>query len=152
MFIFHKARSPTQTLNALDEYLSTVSDEPVKWLARTVSGWGNEFSYDELAAVIQSGGLAELIDWQGRWAQFVNDTLAPQWALAIAAASAKATHGLTVLNDSDWYVQSWIENRGGELITLLSEESRRAVMNIILRGQGLSAIHRKWTKSYGGDC
>lgn len=146
MFIFHKARSPTQTLNALDEYLRTVKDEPVKWIARTVSGWGNEFSYDELAAVIQSGQLDELIDWQARWAQVVNDSLAPQWISAIAAASAKATKGKTILSDSDWYVQSWIQNRGGELITQLSEESRRAVMNIILRGQGLSMAPRDVAK------
>lgn len=146
MFIFRKARSPTQTLNDLDEYLRTLSDEPVKWLAREVQSWGNEFSYDELAAVIQSGQLDALIDWQGRYASVVNDTLTPIWLAAIAAASAKATRGKTVLSDSDWYVQSWIQSRGGELISQLSEESRRAVMSIILRGQELHMAPRDVAK------
>lgn len=146
MFIFHKARSPTQTLNDLDAYLSGLDDEPIKWLAREVSSWGNEFSYAELEAVIQSGQLDALIDWQGRYATVVNETFAPIWTAAMIAAAAKATRGMIVLSDSNWYVQNWINNRGGELISQLSEESRKAVMNIILRGQELHMAPRDVAK------
>lgn len=146
MFIFRKARSPTKTLNDLDAYLSGLDDEPIKWLAREVSGWGNEFSYAELEAVIQSGQLDALIDWQGRYSKVVNETFTPIWTAAMVAAAAKATRGMTVLSDSDWYVQSWINNRGGELISQLSDESRRAIMNIILRGQELHMAPRDVAK------
>lgn len=145
MFVFKKARSPRETLNALNEYLNGLGDEPVKWLARTVQSWG-EVSYAELEELIANGGLNDLIDWQSRWAEVVNDTLAPMWGAAIAAASAKATRGLKVLSDSDELVQGWIKSHGGELITMLSEESRKAVMNIILRGQGLGLSPKQTAK------
>ena len=92
MIVFRKARNPQQTLNDLDEYLRTVGDKPVRWLAREVQSWG-EFSYDEIAALIESGQLDALIDWQERWAGVVNQTLAPMWTKAIEEASRKATRG-----------------------------------------------------------
>ena len=145
-FIFKARRSPTQTLNALDEYLRTLGDEPVRWLAREVRSWGNEFSYNELAAAIEAGNLDALIDWQERYAEIVNGHLAPMWAAAIAEASKKATRGMTVLSDSNDYVRGWINTHGGELITRLSDESRLAVMNVILRGQGLRMAPRDIAK------
>ena len=144
-FIF-KARSPTQTLNALDEYLRSVGDKPVRWLAREVRSWGNEFSYTELAAAIEAGNMDALIDWQERYAEIVNGHLAPLWAAAIEEASKKATRGMTVLSDSNDYVRGWINTHGGELITRLSDESRLAVMNVILRGQGLRMAPRDIAK------
>ena len=145
MIVFRKARNPQQTLNDLDEYLRTVGDKPVRWLAREVQSWG-EFSYDEIAALIESGQLDALIDWQERWAGVVNQTLAPMWLKAIEEASRKATKGMTVLSDSNDYVKAWVSSHGGELITLLSDESRKAISNILLRGQGLRMAPRDIAK------
>ena len=145
MIIFRKARNPQQTLNDLDEYLRTVGDKPARWLAREVQSWG-EFSYDEIAALIESGQLDALIDWQERWAGVVNQTLAPMWLKAIEEASRKATKGMTVLSDSNDYVKAWVSSHGGELITLLSDESRKAISNILLRGQGLRMAPRDIAK------
>ncbi|MBQ3727338.1 MAG: hypothetical protein II902_09845, partial [Selenomonadaceae bacterium] len=128
MIVFRKARNPQQTLNDLDAYLRTVGDKPVRWLAREVQSWG-EFSYNEIAALIESGQLDALIDWQERWAGVVNQTLAPMWLKAIEEASRKATKGMTVLSDSNDYVKAWVTSHGGELITLLSDESRKAISN-----------------------
>ena len=143
---FRKARNPTQTLNDLDAYLRTVGDGPVRWLAREVRSWGNEFSYNELAAAIEAGNMDALIDWQERYAEIVNGHLAPLWAAAIEEASKKATRGMTVLSDSNDYVRGWINTHGGELITRLSDESRLAIMNVILRGQGLRMAPRDIAK------
>ena len=145
MIVFRKARNPQQTLNDLDAYLRTVGDKPVRWLAREVQSWG-EFSYDEIAALIESGQLDALIDWQERWAGVVNQTLAPMWLKAIEEASRKATKGMTVLSDSNDYVKAWVSSHGGELITLLSDESRKAISNILLRGQGLRMAPRDIAK------
>ena len=145
-FIFKARRSPTQTMNALDEYLRSLGDEPARWLAREVRSWGNEFSYSELAAAIEAGNLDDLINWQERYAEIVNEKLAPMWAAAIAEASKQATRGMTVLSDSNDYVRGWINTHGGELITRLSDESRLAVMNVILRGQGLRMAPRDVAK------
>ena len=145
MIVFRKARNPQQTLNDLDAYLRTVGDKPVRWLAREVQSWG-EFSYDEIAALIESGQLDALIDWQERWAGVVNQTLAPMWLKAIEEASRKATKGMTVLSDSNDYVKAWVSSHGGELITLLSDESRKAISNLLLRGQGLRMAPRDIAK------
>ena len=141
-----KARSPTQTLNDLDEYLRSLGEEPIRWLAREVSGWGNEFSYDEITAAIEAGRLDELIDWQDRYAKIINDTLSPMWLAAIVAAAKAATKGTIILSDSNDNVRFWMKNRGGELITQISEESRRAIMNLITRGQMLRMAPRDVAK------
>ena len=133
MFVFRKARSSRQTLTDLDAYIRQIGDEPVEWLAREVQKWG-EFSYSELETAIADGQLNELIDWQERYAEVVNNTLAPMWATAMAS------------DDSDWYVKAWLKTHGGELITQLSEESRRAVAAIILHGQAERMLPRDMAK------
>ena len=134
MIVFRKARSARQTLNDLNEYLKTVGEEPVRWLAREVQSWG-EFSYSELEELIKSGGLNDLIDWQSRWAEVINQRLALQWQSAMEAASKKATGGKIILDDSDADVKKYLRTHGGELITVLTNESKAAVAMVILRGQ-----------------
>lgn len=141
MIVFRKARSARQTLNDLDAYINSLGKEPVEWLAREVQSWG-EFSYRELETAILDGHLNDLIDWQARYADVVNNNLAPMWA----AAAKKATKGQVVLDDSDVFVKAWIKAHGGELITQLSEESRRAVAAIILRGQAERILPRDMAK------
>lgn len=145
MIIFRKARSSRQTLNDLDAYLRQTGNEPAEWLAREVQKWG-EFSYSDLEAAILDGHLNDLIDWQARYAKVVNGTLAPMWATAMAAAAKKATKEKVILDDSDVFVKAWIQTHGGELITRLSEESRRAVAAIILRGQAERILPRDMAK------
>ena len=145
MLKFKKARSPAETLNDLEEYLRSLDDEPVRWLAREVQSWGNEFSYAELAAAIESGNLNELIDWQEKYSHVVNELLAPLWLAAMTAAAKKITGG-NVLFDTNIQFRNWIENRGGELITQISDESRKAIMNLILRGQSLRMAPRDIAK------
>lgn len=145
MIICRKARSSRQTLNDLDAYLRQTGNEPAEWLAREVQKWG-EFSYSDLEAAILDGHLNDLIDWQARYAEVVNGTLAPMWAMAMAAAAKKATKEKVILDDSDVFVKAWIQTHGGELITRLSEESRRAVAAIILRGQAERILPRDMAK------
>ena len=134
MIIFRKVRPSIQTLNDLQTYFSSLGDEPVKRLSREIRSWG-EFSCADLAPAIEDGRLDELIDWQSRYADIVNRILAPQWAAAFAAAAKKATKDKIILNDSDIELRAWLEKRGGELVTLLSDESKRAIANVILHAQ-----------------
>ena len=145
MIVFRKARSSRRTLNDLDAYIRQVGNEPVEWLAREVQKWG-EFSYSELETAILDGHLNDLIDWQARYADVVNNNLAPMWAAAMAAAAKKATKGQVVLDDSDVFVKAWIKAHGGELITQLSEASQQAVAAIILRGQSERILPRDMAK------
>ena len=134
MFIFKKARTPNQTFNDLDAYISGLGYDPVKFLAREVQSWG-EFSYSEIEAAIEAGRLDDLIDWQNRYAKVINETLAPMWATAIAAAALKSTKGKIILSDSDVDVKNWLRSHGGELITNLSRESQKAIAQVILLAQ-----------------
>jgi hypothetical protein len=123
-----------QTLNDLEAYLLLNGGELTRWLAREVQSWG-EFSYSELEELITSGGLNEIIDWQRRWAEVINERLALQWQSAMEAASKKATKGKIILDDSDADVKKYLRTHGGELITVLTTESKAAVAMVILRGQ-----------------
>ena len=134
MIIFRKARTPAQTLNDLEAYISGLGDEPIEFLAREVRRWG-EFSYSELEAAIEAGHLDELIAWRERYARVVNEVLAPMWASAFLFAAQRASRGKTILSDSDPDVRNWLKNHGGELITRLTDESRRAIANVILHAQ-----------------
>lgn len=131
MFKFAKARP--QVLNDLDEYLQLISDEPVIWLEREIRSW-NEFSYDELATLIASGDI-ELINWQQRYAHVVNEKFNPLWLAAIQAGSFASTRGRITIDDSDVRVKEFLRTRGAEFVTQLSDESKRAVANVILFGQ-----------------
>ena len=135
MFVFRKARNPTKTLNDLDAYLNSQSTEPIKWLAREVQSW-NEFSYAELEAAILDGRLEDIIDWQARYAAAINAALAPQWSAAIEAASKKASRGKVILSDTNDWVKAWLTAHGAELATKLSDESKKAIANVLLKWQG----------------
>lgn len=108
--------------------------EPAKWLAREVQSWG-EIDYADLEAAILDGRLNDLIDWQSRYATAINETLAPQWAVAIAAASKKASRGKIILSDTEDWVKAWLTNHGAELATRLSDESKKAIANVLLKWQ-----------------
>ena len=134
MFKFCKARSPNETLSDLEYFLRGNSDEPIEFLARTVDDW-RKISYEDLEAAIAAGKLDELIDWQSRYAKVVNEKFSPLWLLAIQTAASKVTNGRITIDDSDFRVKDFLRTRGAELVTLLSDESRKAVAAIILHGQ-----------------
>ena len=133
MFKFRKARGDA-ILNDLGSFLREVSDEPIEFLTRTFDDW-RTISYDELEDLILAGRLQDLIDWRERYAEFVNTKLNPLWLTAIQVAAYNSTRGKITIDDSDVRVKDFLHQRAGELITQLSDESKRAVANVILRGQ-----------------
>ena len=134
MFRFTKARSPDETLSDLENFLRGNSDEPIEFLSRMVDDW-RKISYEDLEAAIAAGKLDELIDWRNRYAKVVNEKFSPLWLLAIQTAASKATRGRITIDDSDFRVKDFLRTRGAELVTLLSDESKRAIAAIILHGQ-----------------
>ena len=121
-------------MSDLETFLVLNGSEPAKFLAREVQTWG-EFSYEELEAAILEGHLDELIDWQSRYAEVVNSILSPLWVKALEESAKKASKGKIILSDSDDFVKAWLKSRGGNLITNLLEESKRAVANVLLKWQ-----------------
>ena len=134
MFKFHKARSSDEILSDLENFLRENSDEPIEFLSRTVDDW-RKISYGELEAAIAAGKVDELADWRHRYAEFVNAKLSPLWFAAIQVAAFDSTRGKIIFDDSDIRVKEFLRTHGAELVTQLSEESRRAIAAIILHGQ-----------------
>lgn len=95
-----------------------------------MQSWG-EFSYEELERAILDGHINELINWQERYAEVVNNNFAPLWAKAMTEAARTATNGKIILSDSDESIQAWIKLHGAELVTQLGEESKKAIANAI---------------------
>lgn len=141
-FFFRKAHNPDKALNDLDSYLKDLGDEPIKLLTDAVQSW-SKFSCDELTAAIENGRLDELFDWQSRWAKVINELLAPLWTKAVIAAAKNYTGGKMIFSDSNEFVRAWVDTHGGELISLLSDESRKAITNVVLRGQALEYSPRQ---------
>lgn len=121
-----------RTLTDLEAYLTLNGGELAKWLAREVKTWG-EFSYEDLEAAIEDGRLNELLDWQERYSSVVNEFMAPAWLKAIEVASRKVTRGKIILSDSDDDVRTWLATHGAQLVTRLSNESRKAIANVLLK-------------------
>ena len=141
-FFFRKAHNPDKAFNDLDSYLKDLGDEPIKLLTGAVQSW-SKFSCDELTAAIESDRLDELLDWQGRWAKVINELLAPLWTKAVIVAAKNSTGGKMILADSNEFVRGWVDTHGGELLTQLSAESRKAITNVVLRGQSLEYSPRQ---------
>mgnify|MGYP002623756584 CR=1 FL=1 len=133
MFVIKRGRK-ARVMSDLETFLVLNGTEPAKFLAREVQAWG-EFSYSDLEAAILDGRLNDLIDWQARYAEVVNEVLNPLWLKALAEASRKASRGKIILSDSEDWVKAWLNFRGGELITNLTAESKKAVANVLLKWQ-----------------
>ena len=126
-------RTPEKTLSDLEAYIAGLGTEPVEWIAREVQRWG-DFSYSEIEELILSGRLDAALDWQGRYATLINEVLAPLWVKAYQIAAQRASKGRIILSDSDLDMRKILSEHGGDLITNLTEESRRAIANVLLHG------------------
>ena len=113
-----------------------LGDKPIKkLLVNEVKSWG-KFSDDELIAAIEAGNLNGLIDWQECWTKIVNETLTPMCTKTMIEVAKTFTGGKIILSDSDVDVKAWLQTHGVELVTQLSDASKKAIANIIHRWQG----------------
>lgn len=129
-----RIRKARRTLSDLESYLLLNGGEAIKLLDREIKSWG-EISYSDLEQLIEDGRLNEWLDWQERYAAVVNEQMSPLWLAALKAAAEKSSMGKIILSDSDWDVAQWLRSHGGRFVTNLSEESKRAIANILLRWQ-----------------
>jgi len=80
-----------------------------------------------------------MLAWQDDYADFVNNTLDPEWREAFRDAGEKmAEEGITPAVGEPFFftptgrrIDEWIQTRGGELITNLTVQQREAVRAII---------------------
>ena len=95
----------------------------------------------DLVRAASSGSLSPAVisKWQGQYADFVNNRLAPQWR-AGASTAATFIEDQLQLNFPGYQprfpnvlarIDAWIKQRGGSLITDLTDSQRQAINSIL---------------------
>ena len=133
-----KARSSgedKEILDRLNNYLDAEDGEPVKWLVRF---WGDQqkaVTYKELREAILAGQISEtmLQEWQIAYSNLVTNKMKPMWQDATIAANRQTTPGGFYFDPTARGAKDWIEEHGGEWITVIQEEQRQAIAAMIER-------------------
>ena len=124
-------------LRRLRSFLDTEEPQVVQILARLWEDQRQAITYQELRTAILNGVIDEQTaqDWMNDYAHFFNEKLRPRMEDAMRTANAKleADHPGLFFNTHDPGVQNWLSTRGGELITVIGGEQRRAINAMIGR-------------------
>ena len=124
-------------LRRLRSFLDAEEPQVVQILARLWEDQRQAITYQELRTAILNGVIDETTaqDWMNDYAHFFNDKLRPRMEDAMRTANAKleADHPGLFFNTHDPGVQNWLSTRGGELITVIGGEQRRAINAMIGR-------------------
>ena len=149
MFIFKKAIKKAkrnikaeETLKKLESFLDENSPQLSYWLYNIFKQQQQAITYAELEAAFLSGYESQIRQWQADYAEFINEKLNPLWLAAMHAGAQTINQQFgQILDDSDEFVKRWLENHGGQLITLISEETRQAIRNVLsyCHSEGMTA-------------
>ena len=124
-------------LRRLRSFLDAEEPQVVRILVRLWEDQRQAITYQELRTAILNGVIDEQTaqDWMNDYAHFFNDKLRPRMEDAMRTANAKleADHPGLFFNTHDPGVQNWLSTRGGELITVIGGEQRRAINAMIGR-------------------
>lgn len=127
---------------ALRSFLSANEPKTMRLLFSTWDAQRSAITQADLVRAAANGSLtpAVVARWQGQYADFVNNRLAPIWR-AGGSTAAKFIEDQLQLNFPGYQsrfpklldrIDDWIKQRGGALITGLTDSQRQAV-NAILR-------------------
>ncbi|MCL2386026.1 MAG: hypothetical protein FWC89_00610 [Defluviitaleaceae bacterium] len=123
-----------ETLQRLRSFLDVEEPKAIEFL---VSFWAEQqsaISYAEIKNMIASWNPSNeiLSQWQQEYAALVNNHLAPQWERTMlhAAEERRRQFPLLLYDPAIIATQEYIQQRGAELITMLSNEQRDAIQAI----------------------
>ena len=149
MFIFKRAIKKAkrhidadETLRKLESFLDENSPQLSYWLYQVFSSQQQAITYAELESVFLSGYENQIRQWQADYAEFINEKLNPMWLIAMQAGAQSINQQFgQIFDDSDVFVKQWLENHSGQLITLISEETRQAIRNVLIycHNEGMTA-------------
>ena len=129
-----KTQASIEILNRLNGYLEENTAEPVEFL---VSFWKDQedaFTYKEIRQAILDGAISEemMRDWMQDYSIMVSEKMHPVWQKAMIGGSqgqpimdAFSEEFVFDLNTPS--VLSWINERGAEFITSVTEEQKKAI-------------------------
>lgn len=136
-----KSVESQKVLEALDNYLESNLDEPMKWLVRFWKDQAAVMLYKDLREiVIGEADPQSLFDqWFSDYSVFLSSKMTASWESAYFAAwnSTAEFVGLEEKISSEIYVRDWIINRTGNLITNVCSDQVNAVRYLIAEAQSL---------------
>lgn len=128
-------RQAKLALRKLRAFLDAAEPRLVYFLVNLWKDQGDAITYKELREAILVGELSEdyLAEWREDYSRFVTKRLLPEWekAMAAAAANINADHPEWRYNPSAIGMYEWVQTRGAEFVTSVSEtqiEGLRAVI------------------------
>ncbi len=130
-----------EVLNRLNAYLDGNADEPAKFLVSFWEDQGTVFSYKEIREAILEGTVSEetMRLWRQDYTKLVADKMYPVWLDAIKAGVKGQPifdglpHGFS-FDTGVPNVVSWIAARGSAFVTSVTEEQRKAINALLLKG------------------
>lgn len=130
-----------EVLNRLNAYLDGNADEPAKFLVAFWEDQGKVFSYKEIREAILEGTVSEetMRLWRQDYTKLVADKMYPMWLNAISAGVKgqpifdDLPHGFS-FDTGVPDVVSWITSRGSAFVTSVTEEQKRAINALLLKG------------------
>ena len=128
-------RQAKLALRKLRAFLDAAEPRLVYFLVNLWKDQGDAITYKELREAILVGEISEdyLAEWREDYSRFVTKRLLPEWekAMAAAAANINADHPEWRYNPSAIGMYEWVQTRGAEFVTSVSEtqiEGLRAVI------------------------
>ncbi len=135
---FRKARKKGKDkdiLDRLNSYLNANDGDPVQWLTRFWDDQQKAITYKELREALLAGQISETIlqEWQIAYSKLVSDRMNPMWQDAMIAANihTEPIQGGFYFDPTARGAREWIETHGGEWITVIKEEQRKAIAAMI---------------------
>lgn len=136
-----KSVESQKVLEALDNYLESNLDEPMKWLVRFWKDQAAVMLYKDLREiVIGEADPQSLFDqWFSDYSVFLSSKMTASWESAYFAAwnSISEFVALEEKINSEIYVRDWIINRTGNLVTNVCSDQVNAVRYLIAEAQSL---------------
>ncbi len=134
-------RESQEVLKRLNDYLDGNAEEPVKFLVAFWDDQGTAFSYKEIRQTILDGSVSEetMRLWRQDYSKMVADKMYPVWLDAIKAGVSgqpifdDLPHGFS-FDTGVPNVVSWIATRGSAFVTSVTEEQRKAINTMLLKG------------------
>lgn len=133
-----RTQASIEILDRLNGYLDENTAEPVEFLVGFWKDQEDAFTYKEIRQAILDGALSEetIRLWMQDYSIMVSERMYPVWQNAMAAGSigqpimdAFAADFTFDLNTPS--VLSWINERGAEFVTSVTDEQKRAIKSML---------------------
>ena len=134
-----KSEESQKVLDALDEYLESNFEEPMRWLVHFWKDQATVMLYKDLRELVV--GETEPEDYFDTWFQdyskVLADKMTPEWEAAFMQGwnNMSELKGIPLESGSEVWVRDWIRNRTGNLVTNCTETQVKAIRYLIAECQ-----------------